>query len=273
MVHRHDEAAGGGGLWVIDTARGTTSKLTFDTSHNVTAQWSPDGKEVAFTSNREGGIFNIYKKISTGAGPDEVVLKSPESKALTDWSPDGRFLVYAAEGPKTALDLWVLPLVGDRKPTLFLRTEASEGMGRLSPDGRWMAYVSNETGRNEVYVQPFPASGAKWLVSTGGGTQPRWAVDGSALYYLATGSAGMMTMTTVDVRAIGSVFEAARPKALFPAPLAQVQAAGLSLVVTSVQQSYAVSKDGQRFFTLSTVPDITPPAITVVMNWADAVRK
>lgn len=155
----------------------------------------------------------------------------------------------------------------------FLRTEAAEGMGRLSPDGRWMAYVSNETGRNEVYVQPFPASGAKWLVSTGGGTQPRWGAGGSSLYYLANGSAGAMTLTAIDVRATGAVFQVGVPKTLFSTPLSQVQAVGQGIPVNIVTQSYVVSKDGQRFFTLSPVPDTTPSAITVVMNWAASLKK
>lgn len=105
MLHRHDDAAGGGGLWVVDQARGATSKLTFDASHNVGAHWSPDGSQVAFGSDRDGGVFNIYRKISSGAGPDELLLKSPEQKTLTDWSPDGQFLVYQADDPKTAADI------------------------------------------------------------------------------------------------------------------------------------------------------------------------
>ena len=197
---------------------------------------------------------------------------------LTDWSPDGRFLVYEVEDAKTALDIWVLPLAGDaaegRKPIPFLRTEASEGMGRLSRDGHWMAYVSNETGRNEVYVQPFPASGAKWLVSITGGTQPRWSADGSSLYYLANGSGGAMTLTGVDVRTLDSVFQASVPKPLFAATLSQVTTVGgQSVSINRVTQTYVASRDGQRFFTLSPVPDATAPAITVTLNWASELTK
>ena len=112
----------------------------------------------------------VYVKLAGGATPEELLLKSGGSKAPRSWSADGRFIVYdGADAPTTQSDIWVLPLTGDRKPFPFLMTPAREGQGTLSPDGKWMAYTSNESGRYDIYVQPFPPTGGKWLVSTGGG--------------------------------------------------------------------------------------------------------
>src|SRR5262249_6998124 len=108
-------------------------------------------------------------------------------KIPTDWSGDGRYIIYQQLDPKTNFDVWVLPMTGsgEAKPFPVVRTEASEGVGTLSPDGRWLAYVSDESGRNEVYVQSFPRGGGKRLVSTGGGSSPRWRRDGRELFYYA----------------------------------------------------------------------------------------
>ncbi len=117
---------------------------------------------------------------STKSHPVELEMmncswKPAPRKMPTDWSRDGRYIVYMDILPKTKFDLWVLPLFGDRRPQPFAQREFNEKQGRLSPDGRWIAYASDETGRFEVYVQPFPASGGKWQITTGGGEQPQLA--------------------------------------------------------------------------------------------------
>ena len=138
IIHKHEDPSGGG-LWLIDLARNTTSRFTFDASHNTAAHWSPDGR-VAFMSNRDGNFSNIYQKIASGAGADEVVFKADATVNLTDWSPDGKFLVFEKQDPKMLADIWVWSFA-DRKASLFLQTPASEGQGRLSPDGKWMVYI------------------------------------------------------------------------------------------------------------------------------------
>jgi Tol biopolymer transport system component len=255
-------------LWLFDLARGTTSRLTFSASGNVAPHWSPDGSRIAFTSDRDGGIRNLYQKSASGAGQDEVLLKSSVHKATTSWSSDGRFIVYDSDDPKTGTDLWVLPLLGDRKPTPFLRTEFNEGQGRLSPDGRWMAYVSDETGRNEVYVQPFPASGAKWQISASGGLQPRWRRDGKELFYLDLSGPFVMA---VEVRAAASAFDVGAPAALFRMRPGSPTFPGPSASTST--QPYAVSADGRRFLILSPVAETASDPITVVLNWDAALKK
>ena len=116
----------------------------------------------------------MYRKASTGVGQEEELVKSVELKFASDWSPDGRFLLYEQQNPKTGWDLWLLPLEGDRKPVPWLQTSFWERSGRISPDGRWVAYVSDESSKQEIYVQPFrQGSGGKWQISTGGGNYPR----------------------------------------------------------------------------------------------------
>jgi len=129
------------------------------------------------------------------------------------WSPDGRWIVYVVVDPKTGLDLWVLPLSGERKPIALVHTTFVETKGQVSADGKWLVYTSNETGRNEIYVKPFPTGDGRWQISTGGGVYPRWRPDGRELFY-TTGATGGKIMA-VEVSSSGSTFEAGSPKELF----------------------------------------------------------
>ncbi len=150
---------------VIDIARGVASQLTFDQANDWLPIWSPDGSRVVFASER-AGVFQLYEKRSDGAGREEPLLETSRRKSPMDWSSDGRFIVYEETDPKTGRDLWILPLTGERKPFVYLRTDAEEIQGQFSPDSRWIAYSSDESGRYEIYVQPFPATGAKWPVDS-----------------------------------------------------------------------------------------------------------
>src|SRR5262249_52876426 len=149
----------------------------FDAGSDVRPVWSPDGSRVVFQSNRNG-IFNLYWKLSNFAGADEVLLESDQNKSPLDWSSDGRFLLFRNSSPQTGADLWILPVFGDKKPFSFLKTPFDESDGQFSPDGKWIAYQSNESGRFEIYVQPFPGPGGKFQISTNGGAQPRWNKNG-----------------------------------------------------------------------------------------------
>lgn len=212
--------------------------------------------------------MNIYQKSATGAGSDEAVVTAREHSAPTDWSRDGRYLVYDTDNPKTLMDIWVLPLAGERKAVPFLQSKFSEGQARLSPDSRWMAYVSNETGRNEIYVQPFPPAGGKWQVSTGGGSQPRWRQDGKELYYLSLQDQDLIGITAVDVRSTAATFDVSVPKVLFAMRFAANASFNQpALSSNTILQSYAPSADGQRFFVLTPGNDQPIAPITVVMNW------
>jgi serine/threonine protein kinase len=246
-------------IWLTDLARNLASRFTFTQATSSRPIWSPDGSRIAFVSSREG-FGDIYEKPSSGAGQERLIFRSNQDKFLTDWSLDGRFLVFHTPGPKTGWDVWIVPMTGERKPLAFAQTEFSEVQGQLSPDERWMVYASDESGRMEVYVQPFPASGGKWQVSTGGGTQPRWRRDGKELFYVSADK----RLMAVEVKA-DATFEAGVPKALFGTRFLPAAAPYL--------QSYAVASDGQRFLVTRLVEEEPAIPITVVLNWTAGLKK
>ena len=248
---------GNSDIWLIDLARGLPSRFTFDPLADDDPVWSPDGSLIMFSSERDGP-FNLYLKVSSGAGNEEVQYKSDTPKELTDWSTDGRFILFDAYDAKTGGDLWALPLFGDRKPYALLNTPFSEQQGHFSPDGRWFAYTSNESGRYEVYVQSFPLSGGKWLVSTAGGAQPHWRRDGKELFYVAADR----RLMAVDVTA-GASLEASAPKALFQTQVVRYDA----------PNRYDVSADGQRFLINTPVGEVSQTPITVVLNWTAGLKR
>jgi Tol biopolymer transport system component len=207
----------------------------------------------------------LYLKEANGIGHEELLVKSPHGKAVSDWSRDGRFLVYLEIDPKTGMDIWVLPLEGDRKPFPFLKTEFNEGFGMLSPvtgnDGHsWMAYTSDETGRPEVYLRSFlpgapggPA-GAKVRVSTGGGLYPMWRADGRELYFDRGG-----TLMAVDVK-LGAAAEIGPEHRLFDLPPGH-------------EVGYASFGDGQRFLFIEPVGEPPAAKINVVLNWQAELKR
>lgn len=255
-------------IWLLDLARNTSTRFTSDPAVDIAPVWSPDGSRIAFSSNR-GGASGLYQMLSSGAGREELLLQATAPMTPWDWSRDGRFLLYGKRDPKTKQDLWVLPMDGDRKPTPFLDTEFNEAEGQFSPDNRWIAYASDESGKTEIYVQPFPASSStagKTKVSEGGGTHPRWRRDGKELFYIS----GDQRMMAVEVGAGASPsgpFKAGIPKALFKTmrPEAPNRETG--------PFQWAVSADGQRFL-IDSVPTVTAEApITVVTNWQGGVEE
>ncbi len=196
-------------LWLLDSARQMPFTRGSDGSIARLPVWSPDGSRIAFESVRSGSVA-LSAKPSTRDGDEEILFESPETKIPCDWSPDGKFLVYYVPDPKTGTDLWVLPL-DTRVPFVFLETAANELWGQFSPNGHWVAYQSNETGRYEIYVRPFPARGVAVPISTAGGVYPRWSRDGKELYFIAPDA----KMMAVAIRANETTVEAGLPAALF----------------------------------------------------------
>ncbi len=145
-------------IWVRDLARGVMTRLTFDPAADGLPVWSPDGKQIAFSSDREGGVFQIYRKDASGAGQEERLTEGASPKLVLDWSKDGKYILYQATNPGTGNDLMALPLEGDRKPIPVVSTKFNELTGAISPDGRWLAYASDDSGQFEIYVQAFPCA-------------------------------------------------------------------------------------------------------------------
>jgi Tol biopolymer transport system component len=248
-----DLASGNIDIWVIDLERGTRSRLTFGPTVDAGPVWSPDGARIAYWSDRKGQP--ILVKSSSGTGGEEILFQSEDAKSPSSWSRDGRFLLFTRTLPKTKTDIWVLPLSGDRKPFPFLQSEFIDRNGQFSPDGRWVAYVSDESGRLEIYVVPFPGPGGKWQVSPNGGSGPQWSADGRELFYISPDR----ELMTVEVKS-GAEFQVSSPKPLF------------SLSPSSAVSAFEASPDGKRF--LQGVPREAPgPPVTLVLNWTSELGK
>ena len=251
----------GSELWLIDLGRDVLTRFTFRQGLSASPVWSPDGSRIVY-GQQAGGSFSILMKPADGSGKEEVLVASAGVNAFTtDWSPDGKYLVYQATAQKTAADLWLLPLEGNRKPIPYLQTPFDEQGGHFSPDGRWMAYESNESGQLQIYVQAIPASGAKYQISTNGGTQVSWRRDGKELYYVSPDLKLMAVPVT-----LGASVQIGTPHELFAA----AGMAGLGFGA-----SYAATRDGQRFLLNLTAgaEGAAAPLMTVVTNWQAALKR
>jgi Tol biopolymer transport system component len=254
-----DHQSGNVDVWIYQSSGGVATRFTSDPAIDAGPIWSPDGDRIAFMSLRRRHP-DIYQRRSNGVGSDETVLASDKTKYLTDWSPDGRFILYRSFDATTNLELWALPVGGSDKPFPFIKTTFGVSQGQFSPDGRWVAYASNESGKWEIAVAPFPGPGGNWKVSTAGGTEPRWRRDGKELYYLAPDG----KLMAVDVNA-GATFEAGVAKPLFPIRRREpISAADLF--------SYDVSADGQRFLVNTDTGEVTAAPLTAIVNWAAGLR-
>ncbi len=251
------EAGKGRNIWIYDVARSLKTRFTFDAAIDAPSIWSPDGSRVVFSSNRKVHT-DLYQNASDGSGTEAPLLEDNFDKFPDSWSPDGRFILYTISGGPTASDLFVLPLTGDRRPVPFEKTQFIELTGRFSPDGRWVAYRSNESGKFEIYVAPFPGPGGKRQISTAGGSFPRWRHDGTEIFYLAPDN--KLMVATVNGK--GSSFEVGAVKPLFDTHL-----------FNGLRYPYDVTADGQRFL-LSTIPgQASSTPITVVVNWTAGFKK
>jgi dipeptidyl aminopeptidase/acylaminoacyl peptidase len=224
--------------------------------------WSPNGDHVTFVSTRNG-VTSIYQKLSNAASPEEPLVSSAEIKSNPQWAPDGQSIIYTQLNPKTSGDLYLLSLSGEKKSTSWLQTNFIEGQARLSPNGRWIAYTSNETEQFQVYVESFPATGAKVAISIGGGSQPQWRADGRELYYYAPDR----KLVAVEVNGDGPTFKVGEARPLF------------EIRVASIDQSfpgngyYAAAHDGKRFLVSSLPQAPERQEINVIVNWTADLKK
>ena len=219
-IARTEPSSGRSSLWLLDFSRGGLSRFTTGPGRDGSPVWSPDGASIVFLSIR-GGPFALYSKNANGAGGEQLIGRREGSLVPFDWSSDGRFLLVGEFTATSGLDVWIWPLTGPEKPFAVLSTSADELDAQFSSDSRWIAFTSNESGRDEVYVQAAayeegsPAVPVrKWQVSTMGGGQAKWRADGKEIFYRSAAGA----LTSVVIRTAGSGLVFTTPRALFPLP-------------------------------------------------------
>jgi len=254
VVDRRDPQTGLSDLWLRDLKRGAESRFT--SGWGNWAIWSPDGGHIAFASSR-GGPLVLHQKATSGSFQEEVLDKTAIQKWPLDRSRDGRYIIEQINDPKTGFDIWVLPLDGDRKPFPYLQTPSWEHFAKLSPDGRWLAYGSDETKRNEVYIQTFPTPGGKRQVSINGGGRPIWSRDGRQLFFIGADR----KMMAVGVKNSAGKLELSVPKALFD-----------SHIGANSNLWFDVAQDG-RFLIPTQVEDSAGAPMTVVINWTAGLKR
>ncbi len=248
------EGAATAGLWLLDaSAQSSPTRLTFNRWNDIYPVWSPDGRRIAFASDRTGS-YNLFEKPIDGSGSETQLHVSEAWEFPEDWSRDGRALVFTRRDPRTKSDVWMLGLP-DRQPRALLATEADELQPRLSPDGRFVAYASDESGRSEIYVQTVPPTSAKWQISTAGAFQPQWRRDGGELYYLGLD----LKLMAVEVALRNGAFTFKPAQALF---LTHTRRSALKGAT-----EFVASPDGKQFVIDATAgADLSTP-IQLIVGW------
>jgi eukaryotic-like serine/threonine-protein kinase len=243
---------GEGQIWLYDISRDALSRLTFEGSSNVDPIWTPDGKRITF----KGKGNRLFWQSADGAGNAEELTpgKLVQNNIPSAWSPDGQELAFLEDG--VARNIWILPLKG-RTPHVFVASPAYESAPSFSPDGRWIVYASDESGRTEIYVRPYPGPGGKWQISTDGGTEPKWNPKGRELFY--RDGQKMMAVDYTEQ----PTFSAGKPKMLFQGPYTPTP---------RTAADYDVNPDGQPFLMLKATEQ-SPGQINVVLNWFEELKQ
>jgi len=235
-------------IWSFDLVRGVNHRLTFGNDYDFGPIWSPDGRKLIYVSiNGPGETRLIVKDLGSG-NEQELMSASLGNLRATSWSPDGTTILYNRPGGTTLTDIWWISLA-ERKPHLYLGTPAIESNARFSPDGKWVAYVSDDSGDPEVYVAPFPPTGAKWQVSTG--LQPHWRGDGNELFFVATGAPAAMMAVPIHLGATPEIGQAVK------------------LFGVHLPGQYDVTSDGQRFLVDVHVGEEPPPQPIILLQHFD----
>jgi serine/threonine-protein kinase len=244
-------------VWVYEIAGQTLTRVTFEGSNQFPI-WTPDGKRVTFR-HTGGGARNIWWKPVDGSGTEEQLTSGEHVQTPQSWSPDGQNLIYLDSDPFARDGIWVLPLEGEREAQPFLQTPFRERVAHVSPDGQWLAYLSDESGRSEIYVQPFPDPGGKRQISTEGGSSPVWTRNGRELFYRNGNK-----MMAVDIQ-LQPTFNAGKPRLLF-----EISASFLA----NPQGAFDVTPDGQRFLMVRLSEQELPATqLTVVQNWFEELKR
>jgi serine/threonine-protein kinase len=256
------ETGGARDIWIWDLRRSTLELFTKDPAHNPLVAWSPDGRHLAYGSERSG-VSNVFRQASDGSGEAEHLFQSDALQMPISYAPDGRLLASVSV-PGQQRDIHLMSLEGTGTIEPLIHSPANELWAEVSPDGRWVAYDSDESGQFEVYVRPFPEAygGSRWQVSSGGGRQPVWSRAGSELFFRDFSGA----LQSVPVTP-GSTFAPGRPVKIFD---------GADYLGSGAQgggRTYDVAPDGRRFLMLKFTGQSQAPQLVVVLNWFDELKR
>jgi dipeptidyl aminopeptidase/acylaminoacyl peptidase len=252
-------------VWTYEFRRHVMTRLTYGAGPVDSPVWSPDARQIAFSSSRSG-TFQIYRRKADVEGPDEQLTEGPADKFPNDWSRDGRYLLFEQRRRNQVSAIFRLPVDGGREPVPLLEAPFGEGQPAVSPDGKWIAYESTESGRVEVYVRPFsggsPGPGGKIQVSTGMGGWPRWGTGGKEIFFNFFSSRPRLMAARIRM-GMGGI-EAEAPVALFY----------FGGTFTATSRLWDVTADGQHFLTAGQVGlSITGERLNVVVNWHARVNR
>jgi Tol biopolymer transport system component len=250
--------------WTYELDHGPLVRVTFNPAQDGYPLWTPDGKRIALWANRGEGVVELYLRSADLTGREERLTTGRLSQSPFSWSGDGKVLVFQQSSPDTGMDIGVVPIEGEHTVTMVIHGPSDEGHPAVSPDGRWIAYQSNQSGRWEVYVQPFPALGSRWQVSTQGGTDPIWDPGGRELYYR-----NARAVISVPVTAKDDTFTYGNPRPLFEGSYVNPDPGG--------GPTYALSPDGKRFLMMKDQDPGDGQAgqtqIVVILNWIDELQR
>jgi dipeptidyl aminopeptidase/acylaminoacyl peptidase len=247
-------------LWIYDVARGAPTRVTFDGAGN--SVWSPDGKRLAVFMNTDPKTSGLYAITPDGSGSPVPLKMVDGQQTPASWGPSGLVLLQQGNPAR----VWVLPMPGDAKPAAFLESRFGLAYPEFSPDGKLIAYVSNESGSQEVYVQPYPGPGEKVRVSTSGGGEPLWSPNGRELFYRAQTPEAQQFFSAA-VTSI-SPFRTEAPRLMFENKAFEYDS-------TVPIRSWNVSPDGQRFLLLRFAPQTDKPVTSMhlVLNWTEELKR
>ena len=252
VANQREDEPGRADIFLLDPERGTSERLTFEPTYYAAPVWASDGSSLTFFTTRDGR-WSIWEKAVGGMGSEKQLLSTEHDVVPTDWSADGKFLLYSEITPDTRA-IWVLERKGapgeEPRRTPFVRIGS---FARFSPDGKWVVYSSNRSGRIEIYVRPFPADNAGsggQLISTNGGTEPRWPRGVEEIFYIGPNDMLMAVAVTT-----GATLDAGIPRPLFR----------MRPVISVLR--YDVTNDGERFLVATPVDDRVSAPMTVVLNW------
>ncbi len=249
-----------GDVWIYNFKRSSSARLTFDPGGDGTPLWSPDGTRIVFGTTRRGtGAVDLYEKSASATGDEKLLYQSEAAKFATGWSRDSKYILFENWSPQSKGAIWLLDLTGTPKAEPLVKSSAFDVVQPVfSPDGKFISYTSNESGRNEIYVQRFPLTSDKWTISSTGGSESTWRKDSKELFFLSEEN----KLMSAEINSANG-FESSIPRQLF-------DAGGLKRMTGT---TYAPAGDGQRFLLCMSTDSDQSSALTIVLNWATILKQ